>query len=128
MPLRNVVAGAFESRAARTAHDSPRQKPAVHPWSTRALADLTFVSLQLMQSALYPTPLAEAPLQRNIARSAAAALNCRDHSFRHLCCAGPARFAPWRTGLPPTEHPRAGGLGVVVFAANAGRASPHTIG
>ena len=125
--LRTVVTIAFASCAARPARASPRQKPAVHPWSTRALVDLTWLSARPTRGALHPTPLAEAPLRRHRARSAAAASKHLGHSFRVLCRAARARFAPWRTGHPPTEHARAGGLGVVVYAANAGRAPAHDV-
>ena len=74
------------------------------------------------------TPLAEAPLQRNLASSAATASDRRNYSFRILCRAARARFAPSETGRPPMEHARAGGLDVVVCAANAGRAPPYTVG
>ena len=125
--LRNVMPS-FRIRAARPARASPRGEPADRPRSTRALADLAWLSSRPTRGALHPTPLAEALLHRHRARSAAAASKRRDHSFRIPWRAARARFAPWRTGRPPTEHARAGGLGVVVFAANAGRAPPHAVG
>jgi len=126
--LRTVVTIAFASCAARPARASPRQKPAVHPWSTRALVDLTWLSARPTRGALHPTPLAEALLLRHRDRSVAAALARRGHTLRVLCQAARARFAPWRTNNPPTEHARACGLGVVVFTANAGRAPAHAVG
>ena len=93
-----------------------------------ALANLAWLYSQPTRSTLHPTPLAEAPLQHNLARSVAVASNIHGYSFRIPCRAARARFAPWRTHRPPTEHARAGGLGVVVFAANAGRAPPHAVG
>ena len=126
--LRIAVIEAFKFRGARPARASPREEPADRPQSTCALADLAWLSLQLIRSALHPTLLAEAPLQRNLARSAAAASNCRGYSFRNPCHAAHARFAPRRTSRSPTERVRAGGLGVAVFAANAGRAPPRAVG
>ena len=55
------------------------------------------------------------------------AANRRGHGFQTPIRAACARFAPWSTGRPPIEHARAGRLGVVVFAANAGRAPPHAL-
>ena len=98
------------------------------PQSTCALADLAWLSSQPTWGALHPTPLAEALLQRHRARSAAAPSELRDQSVRIPWRAARARFAPWRTSRSPTEHVRAGGLVVVVFAADAGRAPPHTVG
>ena len=98
------------------------------PQSARALADLEWSFSRPTQAALHTTPLAEALLHRYRARSAAMASKQRDHSFQTPCRAAHVRFAPWRAGRPPTEHARAGGLGVVVFAANAGRATPHAVG
>ena len=126
--LRNVVATASDSRGARPARASPRGEPANRPRSTRALADLAWLSSRPTRDALHPTPLAEALLHRHRARSAAAASKRRGHRVRLPWRAARARFAPWRTGRPPTEHARAGGLGVVVFAANARRAPPHAVG
>ena len=77
--------------------------------------------------ALHPTPLAETPSHRHCARLAAEALHLRGHCVQLPWRAARARFAPWRTGRPRTEHARAGGLGVVVFAANARRAPPHAV-
>ena len=48
--------------------------------------------------------------------------------LRIPCRAARVRFATWRTGRMPTEHARTGGLGVDVFAANAGRTPSHAIG
>ena len=106
----------------------PVENQADRPRSTRALADLAWLSSRPTRDALHPTPLAEALLHRHRARSAAAASKRRDHRVRLPWRAARARFAPWRTGRRPTEHARAGGLGVVVFAANARRAPPHAVG
>ena len=113
---------------ARSARASPRGEPADRPQSTCALADLAWLSSQPTRGALHPMPLAQALLQRHCARSAAAASIRRGHSFRSPCRAVRVGFGPWRTGRPPTEHALAGGLGMVVFAANAGRAPSHAIG
>ena len=89
----------------------------------RGLADLVRLSSRPTQAALQPTPLAEAVCQRHRARSTAAALNCRDHSFPIPWRAARARFAR----VDPADRPRstrAGGLGVVVFAVNAGALHP----
>ena len=126
--LRNVVATASEFRVARPARASPRGEQADRPRSTRALADLAWLSLRPTRGALHPTPLAEAPLHRHRARSAAAASRRVITAFELQWRAARARFAPWRTSRPPTEHARAGGLGVVVFAANARRAPSHAVG
>ena len=80
------------------------------------------------QVSLQPTPLAEALLHRHRTRSAAAALNVRNQRFRILWLAARACFASWRTSQPPIEQLRAGGLGVVVFAANTGRTAARAIG
>ena len=122
------VSIASKPRAARPARASARGEPANRQWSTRTLAHFTWLSLQPTPSALHPTPCAEDLLHRHRARSVAAASKYRNLSFRIPCRAVLARFAPWRTSRPPTHHVRAGGLGVVVFAANAGRAPPHAVG
>ena len=126
--LRNVVATAFDSRGARPARASPRGEPADRPRSTRALADLAWLSSRPTRDALHPTPLAEALLHRHRARSAAAASKARGHRFDSRA-ARPARASPRGE---PADRPRstrcAGGLGVVVFAANARRAPPHAVG
>ena len=41
---------------------------------------------------------------RHCVRTTAVGCNPRGHSFRTLCRAARARFAPWRTGRQPTEH------------------------
>ena len=126
---RNTVIEASKSRGARPSCASPREEPADRPRSTRALADfLAWLSSRSTRGAVHPTSLAEAPLQRHRDRSAAAASKFRDHRFRFRWRAPPARFAPWRTGRLPTEHVRPGGLGVVVFAASAGRVPSHAVG
>ena len=124
----NAVTIAFDSRGAQPARASPRGEPADLPRSTRALADLAWLSSRPTRDVLHPTPLAEALLHRHRARSAAAASERRAYHVRVPWRAARARFAPWRTGRPPTEHALAGGLGVVVFAANARRAPPHAVG
>ena len=124
--LRIAEIEAFKFRGARPARASHRGGPADHPQSTCALADLAWLSLQLMRSALHPTLMAEAPLQRNLARSATAASNCHCYSFRNPCHAALARFAPRRTGRPPIEHARAGRLGVGRLCGQSGaRSSPR---
>ena len=52
------------------------------------------------------TPLAEAHLLVLRTRSAAAASKHPSHSVRIMCRADRARFAPWVTGRPYTEHAR----------------------
>ena len=110
------------------ARASPRREPADGPRSTCALADLAWLSSRQTRDTLILCCLTEALLHRHHARSTAAASYRRDHRVRLPWRAARARFAPWRTGRPPTEHTRAGGLGVVVFAANAQRAPPHAVG
>ena len=126
--LRNVVASASESVSRDPRALRPVENRPIAHGSTRALADLAWLSLRPTRGALHPTPLAEALLHRHRARSAAAASERRDQRIRLAWRATRARFAPWRTSRPPTEHAGAGGLGVVVFAANARRAPPHAVG
>ena len=64
---------ASELRAARPAHASPCGEPIDRQWSTRALADFAWFSLQPRRGVLHPTPCAEARHHRLRARSAAAA-------------------------------------------------------
>ena len=71
-----------------------------------------------------PPPLAEVALHRHRVMSAVAASKCLNQSFRIPWRPVHARFATWRTIRPATEHVRAGGLGVVVCAANLRRAPP----
>ena len=123
--FRNAANKAFEIGGARPARASPRGEPAIRPWSMRALAELAWLSLRPTRGTLHPAPLAEALLHRHRARSAAAVSERRKQSFQNRWRTARTRFAPWRTSRPPTEHVRAGGLGVVIFAANAGRAPPH---
>ena len=115
-------------RSARQPHASPRGEPADCPQSTCALADLASVSSRPTRDALHPTPLAEALLHRYHAGSAAAASTRRNQQLRIPWRAAHARFAPWEISRPATEHMHAGGLGVVVFAANAGHAPSHAVG
>ena len=125
--FRIIVTIAFESRAARPACASPRGEPTDRPRSTLALADLAWLSSRPTRGALHPAPLAEAPFHRHCDRSVAAATGLRGYSFRLPCRATRARFATWTTHQSPTEHTHAGGLGVVVFEANKGRAPPHAV-
>ena len=122
------VIKAFEPREARPARGSPRGEPVDRPWSTRALADSAWLSSRPTRCAFHPTPLPEYIFHRHHARSAAAASEQRHRSFRVPWRVARARFAPWRTGQPPAEHARAGGLGMVFFEANPGRAAPHAVG
>ena len=128
LQLQNVDVTASDYRVARPASAAPCGEQADDQGSTRALADLAWLSLRPTRDTLHPTPLVEALLHRHRARSAAAASKRLDHCNRLPCRATRARFAPWRTGRPPTEHAGAGGLGVVVFAANARRARSHAVG
>ena len=121
------------SCAARPARASPRDGPANCLWSTRARK--TWRGCLRGQCGARSTPHRWPRLffnhtapGRHSARSAAVALQLRNHDSRLLCRAARACFAPWRTGHRPTEHARAGGVGVVVLAANAGCAPPHTVG
>ena len=76
-----------------------------------------------------PTPSAAARPHRHRDKSAATTPKHCNHRIRLPCLATRAtRFDPWRTGRRPTEHARAGRLGVVVFSANARRAPPHADG
>ena len=125
--LQSNAIKSFESRAERPARGLPCGEPAIRPRSTRALADLAWLFSGPTRGALHPTPLAEALIQRHSDRSAAAASNCRNQSFQIPWRAARTRFASWRTGHPPTEHARAGKVGVVVSAANAGCAPPPTV-
>ena len=126
--LRSAAAIAVHPCAAQPARASHRGGPAIRPRSTLALADLAWLSSRRTRGALHPTPLAEALVHRHRARSAAAASKRRNRRIRIPWRAARARFAPWRTSRPLTEHVRAGGLGVVVFAANTGRVPPHAVG
>ena len=124
--LRNVVATVFDSRGAR-----PRALPrrtSRRPTEHVRAGGLGVVVFSANAWHAHPTLLTEALLHRHRARSAAAASYRREHRVRLPWRAARARFAPWRTSRPPTEHTRAGGLGVVVFAANARRAPPHAVG
>ena len=124
----NVVTIASEARAARLARALLRGVLSDRPRSTRTVADLAWLSSRPAHDALHPTPLAETLLHRLRARSATAASDARGHSALIPCHAAHARFTPWRTDPPPTEHARAGGLGVVVFSPSARRAPPHAVG
>ena len=79
---------------------------------------MAWLSLRPTRGALHPTSLAEALLHQHRARLATAASKQRNQNFQIPLRAARARFAPWRTGHQPTEHARAGGLGVVVCTAN----------
>ena len=75
--------------------------PTEHALRAACLARL---SARPTRDALHPTPLAEAPLRRHRARSAAAASNRRSRLFLVPWRAARARFVTWRTSRPPTEH------------------------
>ena len=75
-----LVTTSFKPRNARPARASPHGEPADCPRSSRALADLTWLSLRPTRAALRPTPLAEALPHRHRARLAAVGLKCRDPS------------------------------------------------
>ena len=94
----------------------------------RSLTDFAWLSLRPPRNALRPVALAEALLHRNRAKSAAADSQQSGHRMRSPWRAARARFAPSRTGRRSTEHVRAGGLGVVDFAANACNAPPYAAG
>ena len=126
--LRNVVATACDPRGTHRVRASPRREPAYGPQSTRALADLAWLSSRQTRDTFHPTPLAEALLHQHHARLPAAVSKRRAYHIQLLWCAACARFAPWRTGRRPTEHALAVGLRVVVFAANAQRSPPHAVG
>ena len=126
--LRMLVAIVLKSRVTRPTRASPRGEPTHRPRSTRALADLAWLSSRPAHDALHPTPLVEDSLHCHRARSVAVGCEPRGHSFRTPCRAARARFNTWRIGRQPTEHACAGGLGVVVFAANAGRTPSHAVG
>jgi len=128
LQLQNNVYEASESRGARPACASPRGEPVDRPRSTSALADLAWLCSPPTRGALCATPLAEALHHRHRARSTAAASKRRGHSAQPPWRPARPPFAPWRTGRPPMAHARAGGLGVVVFAANQGRALSHAVG
>ena len=123
-----VVTEAFEFCGSRPKRALPRKEPANRPRSTLVLADLAWLSSQPTRGALQPMMMAEALLHRHRARSAAAASKHHDQCFRILWLAARACFASWRTSQPPTVQLRGGGLGVVVFAANAGRTAAHAVG
>ena len=122
--LRSAVAIVFQSRGALPACASPRGEPNDHPRSVRGLADLAWLSSLPTRGALHPTPLAKTLRHRHRARSAAVASNKRGRSLQIPWRTARARFAPCRTGQPPTKHARAGDRGVVIFAANAGALHP----
>ena len=126
--LRNVVLIMFGSRGAQPVRASPRGEPADGPRSTRALADLAWLSSRPPRNVLHPAPLAEAFLHRHHARLPAVASERRAYYVRLPWCAAHARFAPWRSGGRPTKHALAVGLGVVVFSATGQRALPSAVG
>ena len=111
---------ASECRAAQLARASPRGEPPDRPQSTCA-GGLSVVGFEANAGRTPPHAVGRgstSPTPRQIG----------DRTCRTWCRATCARFTPWRTGHPPTEHARAAGLGVVVCAANAGRAPPNTAG
>ena len=75
-----------DSSAAQPARASPRGERADRTWCTVALEELVRLSSRLTRYALHPTPLAEALLQRNLARSATV--------VSKISC------APWLTPVP----------------------------
>ena len=127
--LRNVVVMAFSFRASRPARASPRGELADRPQSTRALADLVLVVVFAANAERAPPHAigrgSSSTTPRQVS-SCGFAMKC--HRIQFPCRAIRARFASWRTGRPPTEHARVGGLGVVAFAANPGHAPPHAVG
>ena len=126
--LRNVVIIASQSRGVRPARASPRIELADRPRSTGAPDNLAWLSSRPTRGVLHLTPLDEARFQQHRARSAAIISKRRGHSVCIPWRAACMRIAPWRTERPPTERSRAGGLGVVVFAANTGHVPPHGVG
>ena len=104
--LRTVVAVSFSSRGARRAQRFVTwrtSRPPTEHLSLRA-ACLARLSARPTRGALHPTPLAEAPLHRHRAVSAAAASNRRCRLVLVPWRAARARFVTWRTSRPPTEH------------------------
>ena len=103
--LRNFITDVFEFCGARSACAAPRREPADRLQSTCALADLAWSSWPT-RGALHPTPLAEVLFHRHRDKSAASVSKLRDYIRRAPCRTARARFAPWRTGRPPTEPAR----------------------
>ena len=91
-------------RATRPARALPGVEPTDGPRSTRALADLAWLSSRPTRNTLHPTSLAVTRPHRHCARSAAAASKHCGHRVRLPWRASPARVAPWMTGRPPMEH------------------------
>ena len=91
-------------RAARARFVTWRtSRPPTEHLSLRA-ACLARLSARPTRGALHPTPLAEAPLRRHRALSAAAASKRRCRLVLVPWRAARARFVAWRTSRPPTEH------------------------
>ena len=82
----------------------PRGEPTDRPQYTCALADLAWSFARATRGALHPAWLAEASLHRHRAVSAVAASKRRNQRFLVPWRAATARFAPWRTSQPPTDH------------------------
>ena len=109
---------------------SPRGEPADRPRNTWPVRCRLGVVVFAANAARVPPPppLAGAPLHRDRTRLAGAVSERWNRRFRIPWRAARARFVRWKTIRPPTEHVRAGGLGVVVCAANSRRAPPHAVG
>ena len=91
-------------------------------------ADVARLCCGTTWSTLLPTPSAGARPHQHCNRSAARRSRGPGHFVRRLWRASRALFAPWRNGRPPTEHVRAGRLGVVVLWANTEHVYPHAVG
>ena len=98
--LRTVGAVSFSSRGARRVRVLSRGEPADRPQSTFHCALRAWrgcLSARPTRDALHHTPLAEAPLRRHHARSAASASNCRSRLVLVPWRAARARFVTGRT-------------------------------
>ena len=98
--LRVGVANDSKCSAARFACSSPPGELPHRPRSTRALAELAWLSLLPTRGTSHPTPLNKALLHRHRHRSAAAAPQRCGQSIRIHYRVSRARFDPWRTGRP----------------------------
>ena len=126
--LRNAGIKVSELCGARLARISPRGDRADRPQSTSELADLAWLFWRPTRGTLRSTPLGEARFHRRRDGTTPANSKRRIFGVRLSCRAARARFVLSETSRPPLEHVRTGGLGVGVFAANAGRAPSHTVG
>ena len=102
----NVDVTASDYRVARPASAAPCGEPADDQGSTRALADLAWLSSRPTRDALHPTPLAEALLHRHHARSTAAASKRRCLRVRLSCARDPRALRPVEN-RPMTKGARA---------------------